>query len=125
MDDTEKTKEDARFAIALRMSGFVMLFAGVFVAPLGLAQHRWPCFFACLLLGAIAACGAGMIKGRPRFVWVAVGVWLVASAFGAFWLWGTDLAWLIFFPGLPVPLDLVIDVLPATRVLAPAQARSR
>lgn len=119
MDDTEKEKEVARFTITTRMGGFLMIFAGVAVVPLAQHQHRWQSYVACVFLAAIAVCSAGMIKGRSAFVWLAVALWFVSSGFAAFWLWGTDLALLLVFPGLPVPLDMIVEFLPATKTLAP------
>lgn len=120
MDSTEKEKEAARFTITNRMAGFLMIFAGVVVVPLAQHQHRWQSYVACVLLAAVAVCSAGMIKGRSAFVWLAVALWFVSSGFAASWVWGTDAAWLLFFPGLPIPLDMIVDLLPATRTLAPS-----
>jgi uncharacterized membrane protein HdeD (DUF308 family) len=114
---SEQEKESARFAITLRMPGFLMIHAGVIAVPLALQQHRWQSFVACVLLSTVGACGAGMVKGRPVFVWLAVALWFISSGFSAIWLWDTEFAWLVVFPGLMVPLDMVVDLLPATRTL--------
>lgn len=120
MTAEEKVRIDAVFTITMRMAGFVMVHAGIVAVPLALTGHKWPAFVSCVLLRFLVVCSAFLVRGITAFVWVAVALWFASSGFALSWLWGTDYAWLHFFPGLPVPLDMAVDLLPATKKLTAA-----